>query len=805
MSVTIGQYRPTVTHDALPPVAACLDVPAEYDAGSPRAAAERLRREPLARAVAEALYRHFRSGRTDARYHVVATFDFAPTRDGRVVEAGWRPCRAPYDAAAIERMLLGEAIDRPTQRGLGLYISDERGRTDRIAIDIDAHKEGESAEVPICALLVTLGNRGIPHLLAKSKGGRGFHVWIRFDEWIPGRAARAFGAWLVREAGLNPKTEVFPKQDTLNEPGAADSWSKIAGSQIAIPGCLNFWAAKGGSTILDGNRDPVPFDRWVEALDSWSPVRVAALKHLSDVRRLDFWGERKAPTALADGVIPISSPRGCAPIENIDQLLAFLGRHGIEVAQQRGGHGTRWTDRLILRRCVNSAAHGSANEDGAAILFDSTTGRVGYKCWHASCEAYSWGSLLRGLGYQTEQRAPKGPPPEPVAVAPAAPPALLFPSLLPDVSVDLAASLEASAIVFQGHDHECNHECNHDHEEDEEEPDLHVEIKSDPRAVLRGYTKEAREALIRLSRDHFGPTSDTGRRLARCSACGRTKAKLDCDVHASVRVRSVSCGHIYLCPYCASRNFTTRRQQMLAKWPEKLVAITYRPGDSLEMTSPSAAHARMRRWLQKVRRSMLRRKIPKRRWFAGLSSFVVIIDDADERGHAKYVAGDLDHPAEIAVETISVGDAADRVFDVLMEPATTLDALCSRGLEGKMAILDFPFLVDDARYRCTGANKCGEKLFWPTDEEHRAQVHEEMRRLAVERGEDPEEADLRCCPIKHVNPDGTKRRCGRLLRPRIYVDDVRVHDARYGAPGWSAIDDGILAWATEGDPRRGVP
>lgn len=64
-----------------------------------------------------------------------------------------------------------------------------------------------------------------PPFLVEDTGGRGYHVWVLFSEWVPAAEARAWAKGICRKAGVN--CEIYPKQDKVPEGGV--------GSLIRVP------------------------------------------------------------------------------------------------------------------------------------------------------------------------------------------------------------------------------------------------------------------------------------------------------------------------------------------------------------------------------------------------------------------------------------------------------------------------------------------------------------------------------------------------------------------------------------------
>ena len=97
---------------------------------------------------------------------------------------------------------------------LGTYVLGTDNRT-RFAV-IDADDDLQMSR--LANISISLAEDGIPSHLEMSR--RGGHMWIFFDQSIPGQIARAFGKNIIDSNDLG-KIELFPKQDHLGDgPGS---------------------------------------------------------------------------------------------------------------------------------------------------------------------------------------------------------------------------------------------------------------------------------------------------------------------------------------------------------------------------------------------------------------------------------------------------------------------------------------------------------------------------------------------------------------------------------------------------------
>jgi len=136
------------------------------------------------------------------------------------------------------------------KRTFGLYlISDAKeSLTYHTVIDID-----ELDQTKLMALTGALTKIGLTdqYYVLEFSGSKGYHIWIRYEDAVPAREARAFGHLIVRLANLKvDDVEVFPKQDTIASTGF--------GNLVKLPLGLHQKSGKEsailGPTPLDSTR-----------------------------------------------------------------------------------------------------------------------------------------------------------------------------------------------------------------------------------------------------------------------------------------------------------------------------------------------------------------------------------------------------------------------------------------------------------------------------------------------------------------------------------------------------------------------
>ena len=805
LSAERARGRPEVpeTHAALPAPPKPYEGPKTpgTDLETDEALDELEARRPHAVGVAARLAALFRNDRRNFRLYHSCAIHFG--------EKGWRPnARRTYSAELILDSLLGRPTgeDHPGGAGLGygvgLYCLDEANEADWIGIDVDAHKEGETAETPFLMLCGEAERRGVPLLTARSRGGRGYHAFVRFSEKVPGRVAQNFGRWLARRAGLPDKTEVFPKSERLAEPDL-DSRSKIAGAQIALPGCLNFKLAKGGSVLLENGFAEVPFRRWAEKLDAWEPVYVPFLHQLCAASQstsdpFDFFSEpaREYGVGASDAVVTAA---GVPKPKTAGDVAQFLEKHGVAVLAHRGPH-SKWTDRLVLRCCANAEAHGSSKTDGACVLFDARSGRVGYKCWHEGCAKFSWGKLLKKLGYRLDVEGGGSGLPDSINASsrflpvprfddgPSAPqPALADPQ--PALAAAAISDLDKTALPPAALTH-ANlpppppPQPRAVDDEDGELPPL--EFKEDPSTRRVFYSNRERDLLNLVAVEHLGAGSPERRRLMRIAECYRMEVHKRCPDHGTVHKVVAPCGYANGCPCCGTGRAMIHRAHVQSEWPE-VGCVLYDFGAESAHLDPAAAFRALRAFKKRVRLFTKQRKSVYRT-LMGAHRFAVFFKDTSD---ALYLLSALGFPAMTTECVLEPMEAGKLVGELVSEPSLLLKRLLGSAA-GVARAIDYPFLTGDGVRRSDG-NRKGDRLPWYSEEEAR----EAARLKAQEReGADPDWDPVRCSR-KVLLPGGGTRSCGKPLKPVAVLDDVDIVSGRSGGPAWAVTRSAFVALAAE--------
>jgi hypothetical protein len=90
------------------------------------------------------------------------------------------------------------------------------------ALDIDRYDEG-TMHAELCAKIEKLK---LPFIVCRTKSD-GAHVYCFFEEAISATRARILARDALNKLGLPDKTEIFPKQDSIQQKGSSGSWINL--------------------------------------------------------------------------------------------------------------------------------------------------------------------------------------------------------------------------------------------------------------------------------------------------------------------------------------------------------------------------------------------------------------------------------------------------------------------------------------------------------------------------------------------------------------------------------------------------
>jgi len=220
-----------------------------------------------ARSTAEklALFRSCFSGLSD----VYGTYDLSSGRASQV--------KAPV----TDRVILAHLTGRKPY-GVYLLVKD---RTRAIAVDFDTPDR-----LPPSEFVARAQHYGLSAYIERSKS-KGYHVWIFFDEnGVPARKARLVVQHILEEIE-QPQTEVFPKQDRLED---RVRYGNFINAPLFGPLVLE------GKTAFVGPRDFQPFpDQW-EFLESVERSDEHALDDILAINALSAPTEVPYPSDVSD-------------------------------------------------------------------------------------------------------------------------------------------------------------------------------------------------------------------------------------------------------------------------------------------------------------------------------------------------------------------------------------------------------------------------------------------------------------------------------------------------------------------------
>lgn len=197
-----------------------------------------------------------------------------------------KPILRKRDAGVWERHFFGDQ-----ENLIGTFFLDENNMVRRAVIDIDGHDTHQDPHGELKKLRETADEIGLPYALSYSKSGQGFHIEIFFFVPIENYKAAALLQALIVIAKIDPKTEVFPKQDEEQVNTKFGNLTARAGSAA--------WNHKtGGSCYLDPkiwDLTPLPWAQWVDHLEG--------LEKLTAERVLEL-GTKLKEIGAKDGIDP---------------------------------------------------------------------------------------------------------------------------------------------------------------------------------------------------------------------------------------------------------------------------------------------------------------------------------------------------------------------------------------------------------------------------------------------------------------------------------------------------------------------
>lgn len=662
-----------------------------------------------------------------------------------------------YIAHALADSFMGRGPAK--HRIIGSYFIDPKTLLTRsTCLDMDAHKKDADTAAVLAAktALMLEETERIEYaqqlyqqtadsmVVAKSKSGNGFHIRNFFDKPCEYPALHNFGEELIRAAGIDQKNrriarpsgwdgkidqgpiEINPKQES----GAAINY----GNQVAIPGSRWYYEKKGGSCLVEPRTHrEIPFGDWLDYLKSVKSISVDFLREKAP----QLWVPKQRERAYSDVKLKIE---GVPEIKTVTDLCALLERHGLKFGSPMGAGGV-WTDKIILKHCPNEEAHGSSRADGAAVLFNATTGRVGFKCHHAGCEAsqFSWPKLLKKLGYKikreydpSKDRNPDGRPwgwdgewpPKPTN------------GLSSQVATDIATSCRDSS-------QDPAPEGTKEKKKRRERPG-HAMTSEDKRRTLNFalYRKDNHDGDPRIMR--------VAAKLRDVGNCLHAGQDAKCGTHGAHSTGARPCDEDRLCANCSRRAADMHEAFVEANWPEQVVMV------KLEAPDRKALIAQRKAENEKIKRTMARKKGPVARYIEGATSQLLFWPE-------RFV--DLVRLVYPHASVVSREEAAKAVGECWYEPFLFFSQNAHRCLID----LVHDQWIHTRKHRTGGGKVCSGELAMTDVKKERKKKSEEWKKEhpGLERGQ--------CDEVVGTDKDGKPIFCGCKLETSLVYRPTGEH------------------------------
>ncbi len=183
----------------------------------------------------------------------------------RQLEDGSYVCiHKPLQDQHLLRHLKGEIT-------LGTYCLDQESKTRFVVVDAD----NDLQLARLADIARGLAESAVPAYLEGSR--RGGHLWLFFEQPVPGQEARSFGRGLLKSYGLTG-IELYPKQDRL-----ADG----PGSLIRLPfGVHRKNGLRYGFISVDGQPLAATLADQIRLLSAPQPVPRATVEHFANIGQI---------------------------------------------------------------------------------------------------------------------------------------------------------------------------------------------------------------------------------------------------------------------------------------------------------------------------------------------------------------------------------------------------------------------------------------------------------------------------------------------------------------------------------------
>lgn len=143
---------------------------------------------------------------------ILKHFKGRPDIHARWVNGKPRPIRKPITDNDMSLHLAGKAC-------CGFYLLSKDNTVWCACFDVDDHENNPNAKAKDDAELLELGlgDLGLSPLVETSQSGRGYHIWLFFDESLEAWFIRAFFTAVSKHVDCS--AEIYPKQDKLSPEG----------------------------------------------------------------------------------------------------------------------------------------------------------------------------------------------------------------------------------------------------------------------------------------------------------------------------------------------------------------------------------------------------------------------------------------------------------------------------------------------------------------------------------------------------------------------------------------------------------
>ena len=165
-----------------------------------------------------------------------------------------------------------------------------------LAVDFDQ----DNLQLP-AIFLCQARQLGIPAYVERSKS-KGFHVWIFFDAPVSARKARQVAQKILLEMG-KPETEIFPKQDALND--------QISYGNFINAPLFGKLACQGRTVFADPQKLAIPYP------DQWALL--ATIKRVSEAQ-LDAIIKS---SGINEQALTVEKPQNHRPSNSHNRLCSF--------------------------------------------------------------------------------------------------------------------------------------------------------------------------------------------------------------------------------------------------------------------------------------------------------------------------------------------------------------------------------------------------------------------------------------------------------------------------------------------------